>query len=563
MCTRCNAKHSQGGGFASTSKRLFVSRLSGIVLLLLLATYGCRLFSPSPAQAPASRPVQDQLPITTSLPETADSTEDSTSVESDVSTGGETSSLDLPFEQASAMLVRAQGDLDDLSGVPEYEIQLTIQPDLRTFTGHASMTLTGSDSPPSQSVYFRLLPNSGASYGGGALTVTRVLVDDQEVQPVPSGDDSILELPLPDPLQPGEWISFEFDFTGSVPVDFGGEETPDAYGIYNYSQGVLVLSAWYPQLAVYDEGGWHLDPASPIGDSVFSETTLYTVSILAPEDLVVIATGVEVSQEPEGDLVRHDFMSGPVRDFFIVASPALQRATQEVNGTRVNSYYYPADQTGGEVGLSIAAESLRSFNQHFGEYPFVELDIVQAPMRNALGVEFPGIVMIAESLYQDVENPSFAITIAHEVAHQWWYSVVGNDVFAEPWLDEAMSTYASGVYYQDAAGEDAYQGLVGYWQERYDTLVKEGLDDVVTQDLAYFESLDTGRVYGGVVYTKGALFLKAVRDAIGDEAFFKALQDYYHAQKYQVATGDDLLEAFERASGQQLDPLYQEWLFSK
>jgi aminopeptidase N len=93
--------------------------------------------------------------------------------------------------------------------------------------------------------------------------------------------------------------------------------------------------------------------------------------------------------------------------------------------------------------------------------------------------------------------------------------------------------------------------------------VKDGKDDVVTEDMQYFESLGDPRVYSRVVYTKAALFFKALRDAIGDQAFFAALQAYYLDNQYQVATGADLLASFEAASGKQLDELYKEWLYSK
>jgi aminopeptidase N len=149
------------------------------------------------------------------------------------------------------------------------------------------------------------------------------------------------------------------------------------------------------------------------------------------------------------------------------------------------------------------------------------------------------------------------------VAHQWWYNLVGNDVFAEPWLDEGLTTYSSGVFYQKKFGEEAYRGLVSYWQSGWDELVKDGKDGVVTQDMQYFESLGDPRVYSRVVYTKAALFFTALREAIGDQAFFTALQEYYLDNQYQVATSADLLAKFEEAYGQQLDGLYEAWLYSK
>jgi aminopeptidase N len=119
------------------------------------------------------------------------------------------------------------------------------------------------------------------------------------------------------------------------------------------------------------------------------------------------------------------------------------------------------------------------------------------------------------------------------------------------------------VFYQDEFGEEAYRGLVSYWQSSWDDLVRDRKDDVVTQDMQYFEDLGDPRIYSRVVYSKAALFFKALREAIGDKAFFAALQAYYLDNEYQVATGADLLASFETASGQQLDDLYEEWLYSK
>jgi aminopeptidase N len=191
-----------------------------------------------------------------------------------------------------------------------------------------------------------------------------------------------------------------------------------------------------------------------------------------------------------------------------------------------------------------------------------ELDVVAAPMKYALGVEYPGLVLIASNQYDDPQSQTFIATIAHEVAHQWWYNLVGNDVYKEPWLDEALATYSTALYYETGVGKGAYAGYLQYLQTRYDGLVADGLDDIVTQPLMYFEGLNNPRVYGSVAYTKGALFFDALRNKIGDTAFFNALQAYFQAHIYRVATTQDLLEAFRQASDQPLDSFFQEWLYS-
>jgi hypothetical protein len=463
----------------------------------------------------------------------------------------------------SALLPSARQGLPGLSSAPRYSIRLTIDFHEHRFHGQARLEYTNTEEVSLGELYFRLLPNGGRSYGNGSLTVNRVLLNGQPAQTALSHDDTVLRVDMPRMLMGGAKVLLAFDFTGQVPLDFGGQATPAGYGIYNFSDDVMALASWYPILAVYDRDGWNLDAVSEIGDSVYSDIAFYAVEIHLPEQVEVVATGTEITRQVVDGWADLSYQSGPARDFFLVASPHFEKLSREVDGVQVNSFYLPGGKAGGQAALSVAADSLRIFNERFGQYPYNELDVVAAPMRNALGVEFPGIVLIGESLYAAPDKPEFSTTVAHEVAHQWWYNLVGNDVFDEPWLDEALTTYSSSLYYEFALGPQHKDGLVAYWQERYDRLLQDGNDDWVAKDLAYFESLNNPRVYGGVVYVKGALFFDALRQRIGDEAFFGALREYYRAHRFRIARGEDLLNAFRRASRTSLDAFFEVWLYSK
>lgn len=56
------------------------------------------------------------------------------------------------------------------------------------------------------------------------------------------------------------------------------------------------------------------------------------------------------------------------------------------------------------------------------------------------GMEYPGIVTVLDSI-QDVSE-----IIAHGIAHQWFYGIVSNDAFHEPWVDEGMTQFATFLY---------------------------------------------------------------------------------------------------------------------
>ncbi len=463
---------------------------------------------------------------------------------------------------SQVVLPGMQTDSAFLQVAPRYAISLTVNFDAHQIQGHEVIDYTNAEEVALDRLYLRLLPNGHGSYGNGSLEVADTLLDGETVSPTLSLNDSILEVPLPAPLQPDEHARLELNFSGDVPLDFGGEATPAGYGIYNYSNNIMALANWYPILSVYDTKGWHLDPVSDIGDSVYSDTAFYTVDISAPADVKVAATGSEISATPvDAKTIRHHYLSGPARDFFIIMSPNFQKMEQTVDGTTVNSYYIPSHADGGMAALRVAAASLKIFNQHFGAYPFREFDIAEAPMRYAAGVEYPGIVIIGDFLYDQPNQPNFVVSVSHEVAHQWWYNVVGNDVFAEPWLDEALTSYTSSMYYEfGSGGQTAARGLISYWEDRYQKVVQAGKDDAVNQSLVYFESLNDPTVYSYVVYSKGALFFQAVRQEIGDQAYFSALQDYYKEYQFRIASGSDLLMLFEKAAGRPLGDLYRKWL---
>ena len=83
-----------------------------------------------------------------------------------------------------------------------------------------------------------------------------------------------------------------------------------------------------------------------------------------------------------------------------------------------------------------------------------------------------------------------------------------------------------------------------------------GLDAVVDQPADAFRSN-----YEVVVYGKAALFFHALQEAVGDETYYAILHAYLKQYQYKTATGDDFLRVAEMVSGQDLQGLYNEWIY--
>ncbi len=464
-----------------------------------------------------------------------------------------------------AMSPGALGDLEIIGPVAQYQlwVEVSFAPGGPLISGHERLGYVNNEGVTLGELYLRLYPNGQSIYGAGSLGLGNVTVNGEPITPHLELGGGVALIQLAEPLSPGEELLMELDFSGLVPQGFAGRNG-SSYGIYDYSGGVLKLANWFPILAAYDEEGWHLDPIYGWGDAVYSETALFEVWITAPSDQLVVASGTEVGRmaNPDGT-VTHHYISGPMRDFFIGMSPDFKRLTATVEETTVNSYYLEGDSPGGRAALAAAANAIALFSRLYGAYPFSEFDLIETPLPWVGGVEYPGLVLTSDRLYGsreylEREKLQFAMIVSHEVAHQWWYSLVGNDVIGEPWLDEALATYSSGAFVAEFLGEADFRELFSDWERSYRRARAE-LDTPITASLDYFSG---NYDYLRIVYYGGALFYRALRAELGDELFFAALQEYFQQFKYRVATTEDLLGIFEEVSGQELGELYDRWLFA-
>ena len=320
----------------------------------------------------------------------------------------------------------------------------------------------------------------------------------------------------------------------------------------------MSLAGFYPLVPVYDNEGWNVELAPDYGDVVYSDTALYNLHLTVPEDTVVVTSGSMVSETDNGDGTRTlDYVSGPMRDFNMVMSRDFVVKSTTVEQTTVNAFYLPMDEAAGERVLQYVSDALRTYNERFGLYPFAELDAVETPI-TAAGIEYPGLIVIAQRFYEEGQGGEyFEFVTAHEVAHQWWYSLVGNDQVDEPWLDEALTNYSALIYVEDIHGQQEAQSILAhYFEGRYQQVVKEGRDAVVAQPVAAFSEED----YSPIVYGKGPLFFHALRQEVGDETYFAIMREYLRQHKYKIATPESFLRVAESVSGRDLDAIYKQWI---
>lgn len=463
-----------------------------------------------------------------------------------------------PEEQAKAMRADQMPDWEQLHLQACYELTLDLQPESAQYSGEARITYTNQAEEPLEELIFRLYPNSPEIFGG-KLEVREVSSSGTPLSAqVFLSDSSALRVPLPAPLLPAETIQLDMSFAGQTPVDFGDLE--GTYGVFNYAseQKVLTLANWFPILAAHQTGGLAAEEVVGIGDAVVSRTALYRVELEAPSGWKVITTGSETEKQTGDKRSNIKIASGPVRDFIILASPNLELQQATLNGIQINHWGLPAGRSRWIEGLESTTDAVDVFQRRFGAYPYREMDVVMVPLRWALGVEYPGLFLMGDSMYESNPESPFllGLVIAHEVAHQWWYGVVGNDVLADPWQDEGLSTFSS-LLYQQEHQQQYYRGTLDFYQGRIQELEQAPGDKDIAQPVEAFSNRE--ELYSPVVYTKGGLFFHALRERLGDETFFRAIRSYYEQNRYELASPQALLGTFEQTCNCNLDRLYTDW----
>lgn len=452
-----------------------------------------------------------------------------------------------------ANLIDSEQDiLNQLPGATVYHIDVIIDDTLTTLQGQQAIFYTNQEAVPLDEIYFRLFPN----LAGGSSTVSNLLVDGQPVEPLYELRNSALRVPFASPLPPGESLVIQMDFAVTVPNGEGGN-----YGTFAFLEDVLALAHFYPMVAVYDDEGWNVEIAPTIGDVVYADTSFYLVRVTAPASQTLVASGVEIERTATELEQTVTIVAGPVRDFYLVASESYEVVSRTVGEITVNSYA-PADLLdGAEVALNQAAQALESFNTRFGPYPFTEFDVV-GTTTFALGVEYPGIVAILLDLYDQAGQVRGQATpglmesvVAHEVAHQWFYSLVGNDQVDEPWIDEALAQYATILYYQDVYGEPGASGFSASLERRWAGVNRADIPiGLPVRDYTVAE-------YSGIVYGRGPLFIAHLAETMGQEAFDQFLRDYYTSYRWRIATGDDFKQLAEQHCTCDLTPLFETWVY--
>ena len=452
----------------------------------------------------------------------------------------------------NGLVLSQQAILDKLEGASIYHIDLTIADDLRHLTGIQEVRYTNNEEVALGEVQLHLFPN----ILGGEMTVSSVRVNDNEVDASYESENSVMRVPIQPSLLPGESMILHMDFTVTVPQSF---ETN--YSVLAYFDDVLSLAHAYPMIAVYDDEGWNTKLPSQIGDVTYADASLYIVRVTAPKELTLVTSGHRVSFSEADETQTLTVANGPARDFYLAASPAYEEISHTIGAVTVRSYAPKGLRDGAEMALDVASRAIEDFSARYAPYPYTEFDVVAVPSE-ILGVEYPGMTIITSNIY-NIDGvyggtPSSWLmesTVAHEVGHQWFYNLVGDDQLDDPWIDESLTQFATLQYYLDEYGMEGANGFQASLERRWERV--ERADISIGMPVANYSS----REYGAIVYGRGPLFFVALKDVMGTDAFDQFVRDYTETFSWDIATPEALQSLAEENCTCELDSIFNEWVY--
>ena len=422
-----------------------------------------------------------------------------------------------------------------------------------------------------------------------------------EVEKIQSGghdlntetDNTILKVYLNTSLLPGDSITFQLDF--KTYYDLGGVRrrmqlfTSWGHKHYNGAQ-------WFPKISVYDRKfGWTAD--QHLNHEFYGDFGSFDVALTFPNIYIVDATGLlQNPKEVLPDSLRRkldisNFKDKPfgfppslpilpddskktwiyhadnVHDFAFTADPTYRIGeTETAGGIKCIALVQESHAARWQNAASYTAQLIAYYSAFVGKYAWPKITVSDA--RD--GMEYPMLTMDGGS------DPGYRDLLAHEVAHQWFYGMVGNNETYRPMLDEGFSQFIESVCLEKLEGRwglnpkssnnyverfrDSVTVPFRVVQSNYLNEAIRGRDGFLNTHSDYFNgALGHGGGYS-MVYRKTATMLYNLRYVLGDSLFDAGLQYYFNQWKFCHPYPEDFRNSFIHFTHTDLNWFFDQWM---
>lgn len=399
----------------------------------------------------------------------------------------------------------------------QYQIDATLNWASHTVQVNQQITYRNDTGRAQDTIALYVPPNAAPDQ----FALQRIMADDGRALRDYSLEGERLVIPLKNTLAPSSEIKLALKYYLTVPPIRNGYRWGHT-GYWGYSSRQVNLGMWLPLVAAFSsDWNWVTPRFHSIGEQAVLPTADFRVKLTvqeAPNPIRVAGPGDMV--RTNDDIWRFDLAGA--REITLSVSDAFKTmTTTTTEGTLVELYYFPdpANDTldTPRHALLTAADALTLYGELFGPYPYNRLVVVEGDFPD--GMEFSGLVFVSSDWFrtwQGIPNDWLTLITAHEVAHQWWYLLIGNDQGHDPYIDEALAVYSE-ILFVEHYYPDYYDW---WWDFRVRAYAPTGYVDSAVYDF------DAPRPYINAVYLRGALMMQALRTDLGDKAFLAWLRRY-------------------------------------
>ncbi|KAM3257099.1 hypothetical protein ACQJBY_049440 [Aegilops geniculata] len=298
----------------------------------------------------------------------------------------------------------------------------------------------------------------------------------------------------------------------------------------------------------------------------------FKLTLEVPSELVAL------SNMPVGNAT----FAGPIKTVRYLESPPMSTYLVAIvvglfeyvegmttKGTRVCVYTQIGKSNQGKFALDVGVKSLNLYKDYFDTpFPLPKLDMVAIPDFAAGAMENYGLVTYREValLFDDKSSSassrqSVAITVAHELAHQWFGNLVTMEWWTHLWLNEGFATWVSHL------AVDSFFPQWNIWTQFLDStttaLRLDSLEASHPIEVEIHHASEVDQIFDAISYDKGASVIRMLQSYLGAERFQKAMASYMKKYAFSNAKTEDLWAVLEKETGEPVKDLMTIWTKQK
>lgn len=280
---------------------------------------------------------------------------------------------------------------------------------------------------------------------------------------------------------------------------------------------------------------------------------------------IAISNGelLETTNNLDGTRTFHWKMNQPHSSYLIsLVVGDYAKLTDTYKNIPVEYYTYPGSETKARNAFGHTPQMMQWFSERFN-YEFPYNKYAQTVVSNFI---FGGMENITATTQADTEilsgegdDPSLSVDnlVSHELSHSWFGDLATCKDWANLWVNEGFATFFEAAYKEHTQGHDAYlEEIRGDAANYFSEDLYQYRRPIISS--RYQNPVD---LFDSTLYKKGGVVVHMLRETVGDEVFWKALNTYLNEYKYQNTDARDMQRVFERVSGKKLDWFFDQWLY--